>query len=464
MKKIRLAAFSSLLLITLSSPLFAPPVLFAADKLPAFSWAQSAGGNGADRGNGVAHDQQGNVIVVGFFSETATFAPGVQLTSAGGADGFVAKYTSAGTLLWVKPIQSLGEETARSVTTDRQNNILVTGSFADTTVFAPGVTLTSVGSTDVFLAKYTPGGELLWVRQAGGAGPEDFAFKVAVNSRGQAFITGLFTEEATFAPGLTLTSAGDTDMFLAKYDTDGNLLWAQQAGGVDHEEGVGVSIGADGRVYVAGIFAATATFAPGVDLTSAGEWDGFFAVYNTHGELLLAKSVGGPGFDEGYAAVRNKRGDIVLVGTFENDATFAPGATLTSAGDTDAFLATYDRTGTLRWATSLGGPEFDQAREVTVRQSGDIYLGGRFRNTAFFAPGVSRTSLGGDDIFVARYTLNGDLRWVKQAGGLGNDRTFAITTKDEKVYITGSFTGTAAFDNATLTSVGGSDLFLSQLR
>lgn len=464
MKKALLPAISSLLFITLSSPFFPSSVLFAADKRPVFSWAQSAGGNGADRGNGVTHDHQGNVIVVGFFAETATFAPGAPLTSEGGADGFVAKYTSAGTLLWVKPIQSPGEETARSVTTDRYNNILVTGSFSNTATFAPGVTLTSAGNMDIFLAKYDPEGHLLWVRQAGGAGPEDFAFKVAVNNRGQAFITGLFTEEATFAPGVTLTSAGDTDMFLAKYDTDGNLLWAQQAGGVDHEEGVGVSIGADGKVYVAGIFAATATFAPGVDLTSAGEWDGFFAVYNTHGKLLLAKGVGGPGFDEGYAAVRNKRGDIVLVGAFENDATFAPGATLTSAGDTDAFLATYDPTGNLRWAISLGGPEFDQAREVTVRQSGDIYLGGRFRSTAFFAPGVSRTSLGGDDIFVARYTLNGDLRWVKQAGGLGNDRTFAITTKDEKVHITGSFTGAATFDKAALASVGGSDLFLSQLR
>lgn len=91
MRKALLPAISSLLFITLSSPLFPSSVLFAADKRPVFSWAQSAGGNGADRGNGVTHDHQGNVIVVGFFAETATFAPGAPLTSAGDADGFVAK-------------------------------------------------------------------------------------------------------------------------------------------------------------------------------------------------------------------------------------------------------------------------------------------------------------------------------------------------------------------------------------
>jgi hypothetical protein len=147
-------------------------------------------------------------------------------------------------------------------------------------------TLTSVGGSDIFVAKYARDGALLWANRAGGTG-RDLGRGIATTERGDSYVAGHFTGTATFGQDepneITLTSAGDSDIFIAKYARDGALLWAIQAGGTDIDEGRDIATTERGDSYLTGFFTGTATFGQDepneTTLTSAGSLDTFVTRY-----------------------------------------------------------------------------------------------------------------------------------------------------------------------------------------
>ena len=195
---------------------------------------------------------------------------------------------------------------------------------------------------------------LAWATQGGGAGSGAQGESIATTERGDSYVTGHFSGTATFGQDepneTTLTSAGGSDIFVAKYDPDGALLWAIQAGGTDSDQGLGIATTERGDSYVTGYFGGTATFGQDepneTTLTSAGNEDIFIAKYNRGGALLWAKRAGGTGnFDFGSGVSATERGDSYLTGFFTGTATFGQDepneTTLTSAGTLDIFVAKY---------------------------------------------------------------------------------------------------------------------------
>jgi len=208
------------------------------------------------------------------------------------------------------------------------------------------------------LKAYAAGGDLAWAKRAGGADYERGSSIVAL-ADGSALVTGYFglmlgSSSATFGPGeageTTLTSAGDSDIFIARYNPDGTLAWAKRAGGTYDDEGSGIAALADGSALATGSFEGSATFGPGeageTTLTSAGR-DIFIARYNPEGTLAWAKRAGGTYDDEGDSIAALAGGSALVTGSFEGSATFGPGeagqTTLTSAGDTDIFIAKFNQ-------------------------------------------------------------------------------------------------------------------------
>ncbi|MCK9334752.1 MAG: SBBP repeat-containing protein, partial [Candidatus Cloacimonetes bacterium] len=153
--------------------------------------------------------------------------------------------------LWAKQVGGTSNDEGRSIATDSNGNSYVTGSFEGIAVFG-STTLTSSGNTDIFIAKLGCNGNWLWATKAGGPG-SDIGYGIAVDGNGNSYVTGCFRDNASFG-STTINSSGNTDIFVAKIDSNGNWLWAQKAGGSSSDYGYGIAVDSSGNSYVTGYF------------------------------------------------------------------------------------------------------------------------------------------------------------------------------------------------------------------
>ncbi len=460
------------------------------------AWAASAGGFNYDYGYDLAVDSvDGSLVATGIIQGTATFGAGeageVSLTSAGYEDLFVAKYSSGGTLSWAKRAGGSNSDYGESVAIDQTGSILVTGEFRGTAVFGPGeagqVLLPSAGGYDLFAAKYTSEGLLAWAKSAGGMS-SDYSYGVALSQADDSLrLAGNYYGTATFGagePSEVILGPGGTEVFVAKLGLDGSVGWASEVtagGGSDAGQAMALSP-LDGTVVVTGFFEGNALYGAGepgeTTLTSAGGYDIFLVRTNPDGTLLWAKRAGGPLFDYGYDLALNSVNDtIVVVGSFNATALFGEGeageASLTSAGNEDVFLATYNGDGTLAWVRRAGGSGYDSARGVaSIASDGSSIVTGYFYGSTLFGAGeVNETTLnsaGSYDLFIAKYDALGSLVWAKRAGGYSSDSATGVSAgSDGSCVVVGEFSGFAIFGagetgETTLYSSGGKDLFVAK--
>ena len=458
------------------------------------NWAKGTGGTEKDNGTRIAVDQAGNSCVIGFFAGTATFEAGEPnqtiLTSGGESEIFVARYDSAGALLWVKPAGT--DARGFGIAVDSVGNCYITGGFWGTATFAPGeanqTTLTSEGYSDIFVAKYNSVGELMWAKRAGGIGADE-SYDIAVDGVGNSYVTGLFgyadigdaDRPATFGPGEANQTILTGGIFVAKYESAGGLVWAKRAGTGNHSFGIAVDVA--GNSYVTGEFEGTATFGPGEanqTILTSEDNVAFVAKYDSAGALMWVKQAGtyALGLDIAVDGVGNSyaTGFFGGSGSFRGTAPFGAGGAnqtiLNSAGNGDVFVAKYDSAGALLWARRAGGTGGDGANGIAVDVAGNSYVTGDFEGAATFGPREANetilNSAGNRDVFVAKYDSAGALLWARRAGGTERDGANGIAVDVAgNSYVTGHFEGTATFgpgeaNQAILISAGNDEVFVAK--
>jgi hypothetical protein len=417
------------------------------------AWQRKAGGGLSDLGLSIAIDGAGNVFAAGSFQGRATF--GSTPLDADSTDIYLAKYNASGTLVWVKQAGGTGTDTGWGLATDGMGNVVMTGYFRATANFG-GTLLTSAGGDDIFLAKYDTSGNVLWAYKAGG-GSEDRARGVAVDGSGNVIVAGRFEGTATFGHTV-LTSAGGEDIVVAKYNSSGGFAWALSAGGTGDDRAWGVSVDAAGNIVVAGLYRGTADF-DGTMINSAGLADIFVAKYDASGNVLWVQTAGGMGEEKAQDVAVDRSANVLVTGGFEQSAFFGANM-LTSNGGEDVFAAKYSSTGAVLWASSAGGTGLDEGISVATDGSDNVILTGIFDASATFGSDVI-TSAGSWDIFLAKYTPSGTVSWAQSAGGTLLDQGLDVTTDSSgNIIATGYFQNTASFGSANLTSAGFEDIFI----
>lgn len=383
--------------------------------------------------------------------------------SHGNRDILVGKIASDGKPAWLLSFGSEDYDSGNAIAVDSKGHVLIAGSFSRQVKLGERE-LRSVGLRDLFLAKLDADGKVLWAQSAGGA-EEDLGHSVAVDFDGNAVVTGYIEGSAIFGDEIVNGQGGD-DMFLAKYDPAGKLQWVRRAGGGLTDFGRAVALDPGGYVYVTGVFQGTAAFERS-RLVSRGNSDIFVAKYDRTGELHWVKQAGGMGEDRGYGIAADQTGAIYVTGSFVGAAVFGEKQRLSSAGDRDVFLAKYDAAGTLLWVRQAGGNFLDEGMAVATDAANNINVTGLFKRAATFGrTHVNSHSPGllDKDAFVASYDGTGQLRWVQSIGGGGTDQGFGIAADlAGNVFVTGSIAGTAGFGNLRADAAGLSNLFVTRV-
>ena len=427
---------------------------------PDWQWATQAGGTGWDRGYAITTDATENCYVTGYFKVTATFGD-ITLTSSGDDDIFVAKMDTDGNWLWATKAGGNSEDVGYGITIDADGNSYVTGMFEGTATFG-SYSLTSNGSSDIFVAKMDTAGNWQWATRAGGSSWDEVN-GITIDDAGNTYVTGSFYQTATFG-SYSLTSSGDHDIFVAKMDADGNWQWATKAGGTNADEGRSITIDDAGNCFVTGNFSGTATFGSN-SLTSNGSGDIFVAKMDTAGNWQWATQAVGTDYEQGNGITIDDAGNSYVTGRFYETASFGS-YSLTSSGSSDIFVAKMDSNGNWQWATRAGGNSYDGGDGITTDDAGNSYVTGYFVDTATFGS-YSLISSGLYDIFVAKMDTDGNWQWANRAGGNSEDVGYGITIDaDGNSYVTGIFMDTATFGSNSLTSSGSygyPDIFVAKL-
>lgn len=299
----------------------------------------------------------------------------------------------------------------------------------------------------------------------GGGTNGDWGNAITVDAAGNSYVTGWFQSTAFFGTN-QITSAGHYDIFIAKYNTNGQLVWLKQAGGIDTDIAYGIDLDNYGNLYLGGTFQATATFGSITVSSSNASPDIFIARYDTSGNCLWVQSAGSTTDDQAQAiAVDKASSKIYLSGYFRNTATFGS-LSITSSGNSDVFIAKYDSiaalNGTPLWLQKGGGSAYDNCYSVCTDAGGNAYITGYIAGTATFGS-FNITSAGDDDIMVVKYNSAGAVQWAHRDGGAGLDRGLKITAHGNSVAYTGWFNGTAMFGALPLTSAGVDEIFVAAI-
>ncbi|PWU08755.1 MAG: hypothetical protein C5B50_28970 [Verrucomicrobia bacterium] len=406
-----------------------------------FLWARQAGGTGYDEGRGVAVDSSGNIYVAGLFQNSASFGATV-LASSGGNDIFIAKYDPSGNLVWAKAAGGTADDEAHGVAVDAAGNAYITG-FADsrTATFGSLSFVNHSGFDNAFVAKCNNAGTFLWVRQISSTA-DSRGNGIALDGATNVFSAGSFAGTATFG-STNLAAAGTSgypDVFLLKHDLSGNQLWVRQAGGTNDDEANGVAADAAGNTFVTGEFLGPATFS-NTNLPGNGTKQIFVARYDAAGNLLWVRAAGGNNLiygNAGLAVANDTNGNAFVTGFFSGNGLFGTNI-VASAGFDDLFCSKYDSAGNVLWVRSAGGQDLDLSYGIAADWAGNAYLAGWFASSTVTFDNFTLTNTSARDVFLVKLGLAPPptikaalvnhqlvLTWPAYAGGFGLESAAAF--------------------------------------
>ena len=418
-------------------------------------WSKSFGTTGDQIANAVARDAQNNVVLTGRFTGFMTFG-GNMLVSPVGNDVFVTKFDTTGAFLWSSRYgdASVYQE-GFDVATDAQGNVYLTGYF-DGSINFGGNGFTSGGLTDAFLVKLDANGVHQWSKAFSAPSPQ-YGASLATDAQGNVVLLVNGYNTIDFGGG-GLTSAGNYDIYVAKFDTNGNHLWSKRYGSANDDRGTGIAVDASNNIVFSARSDAALDFGGG-PVAGNGALDAIVVKLDANGGLVWAKRFG-DGANQFAADVQIDAGNNVIVtGGFESNVNFG-GGNLTAQGPIDAFVAKLTPAGAHVWSKRYGAAGVNLSLlSLTVDSGGDVTAVGSLDGAVDFGGGLLTSNAGSDGLVLHLGAATGNLLWSRLYGGSGAQTlTGAAADGMKNILLVGYYEQTIDFGMGPLTSAGSLDI------
>jgi hypothetical protein len=436
-----------------------------------WDWAKKSGALGAEYGHTIDKDGEGNVYVAGVYngsfiafgtdtllnsygygmylvkydvSGNIQWARGIDSVYNSMTDYFMdiaidmsgniyfagsyitpslIKYDSAGNVLWSRDNDGLNF----SIDIDASNNVYVAGSFRAPVTFGNYTlhnsdTVANPQLYDIFIVKYDELGNVLWAKSEGSLGQEEFAC-IKIDDNGNIFLSGRYGYSETITFGtytLTNSDSNNTyygyDVFIVKYDNNGNILWAKGEGAIGYNSGErinGLATDSQGNIYAIGQFNTpsitfdSTTLLNVDDQASGTSYDAFIVKYDPQGTLIWVISIGDNGMELGDDIITDAYDNVYITGIYSNSITFGE-TTLpnNNFGATKIFVAKYDLDGNVLWANYSGGTCYAWTGEIAADDIGNVYVTGFFSENSIIFGSDTLYDDTGRDMFLAKLNPN----------------------------------------------------------
>lgn len=443
-------------------------------QVPDWAWAKSDGGSHDEHALCVATDGSGNSYAAGFFQSLSVVIGADTLTNAGyySYEMLIVKYDAAGNVVWARSASGINDEKALSIAVDTSGNICIAGYFSSPEVAFGAITLTNSGSgyADMFVVKYDSDGSIVWAKSAWGTS-QDYANGIAIDPWGNVYVTGYFYSPSMDFGGASVTNAGEWDIFIVKYNSDGIVQWAKSEGGDWIDDAQSIAVDASGNIYIAGWYSSSSiTFGPTtLTNTNCCSLDILLAKYDSSGNALWAQSASGDWHDQIQSVTVDDSGNSYVTGYFISSSLTFGATTLTNAGDYDLFIAKYDAIGNLVWAQgAASGGAREQAQSIAADDFGNVYVTGWFASSfiTFGSTTLTNNFIGLDQIFLVKLDASGNSIWAKSAGNESHDQSQAVAADNfGNVWIAGGYASSSiTFDSTVIdNSSNDYDLFISKI-
>jgi hypothetical protein len=341
-------------------------------------WVRTFGGARDDSANAVAvHGDK--VVVVGNFLDEIKIGE-FDHTAAGSDDLFAACFDLDGNAQWLWTLGGVDSDGANAVASTPEGGWVIGGSYS-ASITVGGIALKAKGQTDAVLVKLAASGDIEWIKSYGGRYKDTIMHvAVDANGNVYVQGHFVDVADWGGAP-LKAGGGSDNDVVLAKYDRNGDHVWSKNFGNAFNDVAGGVAVDAAGNITMVGSFEnkGPISFGSGDEHTSLGESDAYIARFDTDGKLQWAHTFGAEREDVAWGVAADAAGNTVTTGWFQNSVDFGKGGAIASKGNKDVFALKLDTKGAVAWVRTWGDHDHDQGRGVAIDSAGNAIVVGAFR-------------------------------------------------------------------------------------
>lgn len=412
--------------------LFSAPLLYS--QQPEFTWANQCGNppNTSDTKSTLASGPYGSIYMAAEFLDTVQFGEKM-LVSSGGTDIYLVKFFEDGTPVWSVKLGGADFDYVQKIIVDTEGDIIMTGYFYGTIQIGPDE-YTSFGSQDLFVAKFNSDGNFLWSYRAGGA-MADYISGLTNDDARNIFITGYYYDAISFGD-TTISTSGSSDVFLASISPGGDLQWLTQAGGTSSDQSRSASCDPEGNILLSTSFYYNITIGD-TTLITQNPVGVAIIKFSPEGDPVMAFQLEGTYLTPEVFIETGNEGDFYISGNFSEEIVFGSKSFDAGEFNQDIFIAKYDTDCSLEWAKHAHSTASDQAVALVTDSEDNVYITGHYLDSLYLDNLKLRYTMccGSREVFIIGLDPQGEVKWGEQISGTrANIQTLSMSSQGELLF------------------------------